>query len=286
MPFHHKSVASRTSSQSYMGKDAIIDSFYSPASNLLNSHFRIVHMSKISVVIPTRGRHHFLKQAIASVLAQRHAAHEIIVVDDGDGAAETVGGMHDSVTVLDNIGRGPVPARNLGVAHATGDCIAFLDDDDWWTDADYLGAASRAFDAGAAFSYGDGVMAFEDGRPPMPFAFHADADTLMRDNTILISAVVYRRDLHIALGAFDEHLPFYWDWDWYLRVARAGHDLLHIESPVVAIRVHAQNMSGESLEAQRRANLDRFSHKHTLPPIPLKNHLDIATGASGTLPLR
>jgi glycosyltransferase involved in cell wall biosynthesis len=267
-----------------MGKDAIMVSSYSPASDLLNSHFRTAYMSKISVVIPTRGRHHFLRQAIASVLAQRHAAHEIIVVDDGEGVAEAVSGMHDSVTVLDNIGRGPVPARNLGVAQATGDCIAFLDDDDWWTDTDYLGTASRAFDAGAAFSYGDGVMAFEDGRPSLPFAFHADADTLMRDNTILISAVIYRRDLHAALGDFDEGLPFYWDWDWYLRVARAGHDFVHFERPVVAIRVHAQNMSGESLEAQRRENLDRFSRKHALPPIPLKNHFDIATHASGTPP--
>jgi glycosyltransferase involved in cell wall biosynthesis len=259
-------------------------SSYNPASDLLNSDFRNTHMSKISVVIPTRGRHHFLKQAIASVLVQSHAAHEIIVVDDGDGAADAVGGMHASIAVLDNNRRGPVPARNLGVAHASGDCIAFLDDDDWWTDTDYLGTASRAFDAGAAFSYGDGVMAFEDGRPSLPFAFHADANTLIRDNTILISAVVYRRDLHGALGGFDESLPFYWDWDWYLRVARAGYDLVHFESPVVAIRVHAWNMSGESLEAQRRENLDRFSRKHALPPIPLKNHFDIATHAPGTPP--
>ena len=32
----------------------------------------------------------------------------------------------------------------------------------------------------------------------------------------------YRRSLHAAIGAVDESLPFYWDWDWYLRVARSG----------------------------------------------------------------
>ena len=127
-------------------------------------------------------------------------------------------------------------------------------------------------------------MRFEDGRPDLPFAFDADLETLSRDNTILISGVIYRRALHAALGQFDETLPFYWDWDWYLRIARAGHALTHVRKPVVAIRVHAQNMSGESLEAQRRANLDRFSTKHALPPIPLKNHLDIATQAPGKPP--
>ena len=241
-------------------------------------------MSSISVVIPTRGRHHFLKQALASVLAQTHAPKEIIVVDDGVGAAEAVGHMHPAITVLDNRQRGPVPARNMGVAHATGEVICFLDDDDWFTDETYFEKAALAFDRGGDFCYSDGIMAFEDGRPSLPYAFHADADTLTRDNTILISGVLYRRSLHEELGPFDETLPYYWDWDWYLRVARAGHELTHIQKPVVAIRVHARNMSGDSLEAQRRANLDAFSTKHSLPPIPLKNHLDIATQAPGKPP--
>jgi len=241
-------------------------------------------MCTISVVIPTRGRHHFLRQALDSVLAQGHAPHEIIVVDDGEGAAEAVAGMHPAISVLDNGQRGPVPARNRGVAHATGDCICFLDDDDWFTDNDYFAKAAEAFDRGADFCFANGILHFEDGRPELPFDFHADEESLTRDNTILISGVVYRRALHEQLGAFDESLPFYWDWDWYLRVARAGHSLTHIRRPVVAIRVHAQNMSGESLEAQRRANLDRFSTKHALPPIPLKNHLDIATQAPGKPP--
>lgn len=240
-------------------------------------------MTRISVVIPTRARPHFLKQAIASVLEQSHAAHEIVVVDDGEGAAEAVGHM-PLVRVLDNRQRGPVPARNMGVEAATGDAIAFLDDDDWWTDRDYLRTASGMMTRGVSFIYADGVMAFEDGRPQLPFSFHADGETLTRDNTILISAVIFARSLHKQLGGFDETLPFYWDWDWYLRVARAGYELARIMRPVVAIRVHARNMSGDSTEALRRANLDRFSTKHGLPPIPLKNHLDIATSAPGTPP--
>lgn len=241
-------------------------------------------MTSISVVIPTRGRPHFLKQAVESVLAQSHAPKEIIVVDDGEGAFEAVGHMHPSITVLSSHKSGPVRARNVGDAHASGDCIACLDDDDWLIDTHYFAKAAIAFEQGAAFCYADGIMAFEDGRPDLPFAFHADCDTLTRDNTILVSGIIYRRSLHEELGAFDETLPFYWDWDWHLRVARAGHALTHIQQPVVAIRVHRQNLSGDSLEAQRRANLDRFSTKHGLPPIPLKNHLDIATQATGKPP--
>ena len=234
-------------------------------------------MASVSVVIPTRNRTAFLGQAIESVLSQSHAATEIIVVDDGTGAAAALKDASPLIRVLDNRERGPVPARNFGVARARGDVIAFLDDDDWWTDRDYLAEAAKAFANGAALCFGDGIMAFEDGREEARFAFDADATSLERDNTILISAVTYRRSLHGTLGPFDEALPFYWDWDWYLRVARAGLPLVHLTRPVVAIRVHARNMSGDTLERQRRENLDRFSAKHGLPPLILKNHLNLVT---------
>jgi glycosyltransferase involved in cell wall biosynthesis len=234
-------------------------------------------MVSFSVVRPTRNRAAFLRQAIESVLAQTHSAQEIIVVDDGTGAAAALKDASPLIRVLDNRERGPVPARNLGVAQAQGDVIAFLDDDDWWADRDYLAEAAKAFANGAALCFGDGIMAFEDGREQASFAFDADATSLERDNTILISAVTYRRSLHGTLGPFDEALPSYWDWDWYLRVARAGWPLVHLARPLVAICVHARNMSGDALERQRRENLDRFSAKHGLPPVILKNHLNLVT---------
>lgn len=235
-------------------------------------------MKSFSVVIPTRNRPAYLRTAIESVLMQDWPARDIIVVDDGTGAAQAVGNLSDRIVVLDNRQRGPVVARNLGVSASTSDCIAFLDDDDWWTCPTYLTRAAAAFEDGADFCFGDGIMVFEDGRPDLPFTFDADAKSLERDNTILISAVSYRRLLHSALGPFDEALPYYWDWDWYLRIARAGYDLRRIPHHVTAIRVHAQNMSGERLESERRANLDAFSRKHGLPPLVLKNHLSLVDG--------
>lgn len=239
-------------------------------------------MTLFSVIIPTRDRPQFLRQAVASVLAQRHDALELLLVDDGSGIDPALATLDGRIRLVDNRRRGPVAARTLGVTEAKGEHIAFLDDDDWWTDCGFLAKADAAFRRGAVFCFGDGVMMHDDGTPPLPFAFDADRASLERDNTILVSAVTYRRDLHAALGPFDATLPFYWDWDWYLRVARAGHALTRLAEPVVAIRVHAQNMSGKSLQALRRANLDAFSRKHRLPPIALKNHLDIATQSDGT----
>ncbi len=230
----------------------------------------------ISAVIPTKNRPQFLKQAVQSLLVQSLLPLEIIVVDDGQGAAVAMTGLSSMINVLDNHSRGPVPARNLGVAMATGELVVFLDDDDWFTDNNYLAETAGLAAGGADLVFCDGTMMFEDGGASEAFAFDADARSLETNNTILISGVIYRRSLHGKLGAFDETLPYYWDWDWYLRVARGGGVLRRSANPAVAIRVHAQNMSGASQEAARRDNLDRLSAKHGLPPIALKNHLSLA----------
>lgn len=230
----------------------------------------------VSVVTPTRDRPGFLRQAVESVLAQSAPPREILVVDDGQGAAAALSGLSPLVRVLDNVNRGPVPARILGVTEARGDLIAFLDDDDWLIDRDYFRAAIQIVAEGADLVFCDGRMRFEDGSPEETFAFEADGDSLARNNTILISGVIYRRAIHDALGEFDRGLPYYWDWDWYLRVVRAGYRLQRHPAPAVAIRVHPHNMSGAAQQAERRANLDRLAAKHGLPPIPLKNHLSLA----------
>lgn len=230
----------------------------------------------ISVVIPTKNRCGFLKQAVKSILQQRLLPKEILVADDGQGAADAVGGLWADLRILDNRSEGPIAARRLAIREARSDLIAFLDDDDWLTDQNYFQDAANTIAEGADLVFCDGIMKFEDGGNDEAFAFDADVKSLEANNTILISGVVYRRAIHDTLGGFDSSLPFYWDWDWYLRVARAGYQLKRRAGPAVAIRVHAQNMSGHQQETGRRENLDRLSAKHGLPHIPLKNHLSLS----------
>jgi glycosyltransferase involved in cell wall biosynthesis len=225
----------------------------------------------ISCIIPTRNRPAFVVEAARSVLAQSYAALELIIVNDGE---TTVPEFEDvRVRIISSGQRGAVPARNFGLEAAKGHAIAWLDDDDVWTDSHFLAACAEHLSAESDFIYGDGALVFPDRRKKN-FAHHADALTLTRDNTILISAVCYRRSLHGELGTLDEALPYYWDWDWYLRVARAGKLLTHFKTPVVDIQIHAQNMSGQANTDARLENLRLLCEKHKLPEIPLKSHID------------
>jgi glycosyltransferase involved in cell wall biosynthesis len=225
-----------------------------------------------SVIIPTKDRPHFLMEAIASVLAQSHSDFELLVVNDGDPLPPLP--QDTRIRHLENAHRGAVLARNFGVAAARGSFIAFLDDDDRWTSPHHLQLGAAALGQGAAFTFSDGTMQFPGEARPRLFAQDATAASLACDNTILVSAVCYRKALHRTLGAFDVTLPYYWDWDWYLRVARSGARLQHLPEVTVDIRIHGQNMSGEQTRQARQDNLDALSIKHGLGQLTLKNHTD------------
>ena len=99
----------------------------------------------VGVVVLTQGRRPAdLDRAIRSVLAQRGAAPDVVVVGNGWQPTGLPAGV-GAVGLPENVG---IPAgRNAGVASVTGDLLLFLDDDARLTDPDFLAEAVRRFDA-------------------------------------------------------------------------------------------------------------------------------------------
>jgi GT2 family glycosyltransferase len=89
----------------------------------------------ISVVVPTFNRRASLTRLLGALAAQTYAASafEVVVVDDGstDGTVETLQSLRPAyrLRLVEQPHRGPAAARNLGVEHAAGALIVFLDDD-------------------------------------------------------------------------------------------------------------------------------------------------------------
>jgi glycosyltransferase involved in cell wall biosynthesis len=95
-------------------------------------------MNKIqfSVVIPLYNKVDSVNKTLESICAQRYAASEIIVVDDGssDGSAEKVRKLHiPNLKIVQQTNQGVSAARNLGVSLASFPYIAFIDADDQWS---------------------------------------------------------------------------------------------------------------------------------------------------------
>ena len=96
-------------------------------------------MNKVSIIIATYHRYDLLPRAVKSALAQTHKDIEIIVVDDNPPESKertetekVMSEFTDSmVQYIQNIkNSGGAVTRNNGIKRATGDFIAFLDDDD------------------------------------------------------------------------------------------------------------------------------------------------------------
>jgi len=93
---------------------------------------------KVSVIIPVFNAEKFLSVCLESILIQTLQGFEVIIVDDcstdnsvaiAENYLEKFGGRLKIISLPENTGSGAVP-RNIGLEHAQGKYIFFVDDDD------------------------------------------------------------------------------------------------------------------------------------------------------------
>ncbi len=92
----------------------------------------------ISIITPSYNSGAFISETIKSVIAQSFTDWEMIVIDDksADNTCEVVEGFIAAGANIQLIklatNGGVAEARNIGLAHAQGKYVAFLDSDDIW----------------------------------------------------------------------------------------------------------------------------------------------------------
>jgi glycosyltransferase involved in cell wall biosynthesis len=216
---------------------------------------------KIDVIIPTYNSAHFITEAISSVQTQTYAPEQIIIVDDGstDDTESIISDLRHASTVplmyIKKENGGPNSARNVGLAHATAELVAFLDADDRWGPtklAQQVALFEQDIDGTLGLVYGNYKVIDTAGadRPDVPtvkldplvrgYAFAA----LLPGNLILGSAsnVLIRRSVFETVGMFDETLRIGEDWDMWLRIAEK-YIIEYVNTVLVAIRRHENNQT-------------------------------------------
>lgn len=212
---------------------------------------------RVSVVVPTYNGEEFVEDTIDSVLAQTYGEFELLVVDDGstDATVERVRSYDDDRITLhrneENLGI--AGNTNRGVELASGEILAFLDQDDYWR-AEKLERHVAAHDEGAAVVYSDVDVVTTDGDvvervdPPEPAP---PGEPLVRQlyahlNFVrTFSCVTIERSAWNAVGGLDPTYDVSADYDLYLRLA-TDHAFALVDDPLVVKRTHGENVSGDT----------------------------------------
>lgn len=183
-------------------------------------------MDRLSVVISSRDRARELAGCLRSLVPERSEIHEIIVADDGsvDDTAAVAAAAGCAVVRLPTRG-GICVARNAGAARATGEILAFIDDD---TEVEPGWAATllRAFADGPAL-VGGGILAPPPESLAARYRGHYEAHDVQGRSGFLPficgANFAIRTEVFRNLGGFDEELPASEDLDLSFRVQLAGY---------------------------------------------------------------
>ena len=197
---------------------------------------------------------------MASVLNQDYANLELLVIDDGstDGTAQHPALQGPRIRVLQQSNAGPAAARNLGLANAQSELIAFIDADDLWlpgklrTQVAYLQSQPEISVVFGGFAR---WLAENNGHfetPPWieptggPLALTSPSDwiypDLLLDSVVHIITAMVRCEVFDAVGHFDTQLPTGEDFDFWLRASRQ-FQMHQLARTLARYRIHPHSLT-------------------------------------------
>jgi glycosyltransferase involved in cell wall biosynthesis len=202
----------------------------------------------VSVVVPTRDRPELLRRAVTAILDQAYAGPvECVVVfdqSDPDLPWEDPGPDRRLVLARNRRTPGLAGARNTGAEHATGELLAFCDDDDEWLPAKLARQVTwlrerpgtAVVTSGVHVRYGD--RTFTRVAPSSEISHRQ----LLLSRMVELhpsTVVVRRRQFLDRIGPVDEDIPgsYAEDYEWLLRAAKLA-PVLAVPEPLVTVHWH------------------------------------------------
>lgn len=215
---------------------------------------------QISVIVPVGPEHDiYLQDCLDSLLAQTFRYWEVIVIND-TGHAISLDGF-PFARLYDTEGRqGAGVARNVGLDHAQGKYVVFLDADDY-AQPNMLSTLYRAITSVGGYVYPDWYA--DNGKEIYPDKGQ-DWDYTRLPNKMLgpITAIYSKSDLDV-IGGFDESMVGWEDWDLHLSLLDAGICGTRLAEPLFTYRYKTGTRREDSVLQHKDNLLDYIKNKHT-----------------------
>lgn len=209
-------------------------------------------MPRVSIVTPSYNQGRFIKQTIDSVLGQSYGDIEYRVVDGGS-TDETVSILKSYGARLNWISepdKGQTDAINKGLARSTGEIRAYLNSDDVLL-PDAVEKVVKHFQRHPDLDlvYGRAMLVDEQGRKVgMYETADYSFDLLICQCCICQPAAFWRTRIAEAVGPFDDHLDYAMDYDYWLRIDRAGGRIEHLHETLASWRRYAETKTSSARE--------------------------------------
>lgn len=197
----------------------------------------------VSILIRSTDRD-TLFEALDSVALQSYPAIEVVVVAarPGHQALPPRCGPYALRLVSTNTALARSAAANRALAHAQGDLLLFLDDDDWLMPAHIARLVNvlQAHRYAQAAYTGIGLVDAQGQSMGQCFDLPFDPIRQLAGNLTPIHAVLFRRSV-LDLGCrFDEQLDCYEDWDFWLQLSKSA-PMVHLPGLSAMYRIHASS---------------------------------------------
>jgi glycosyltransferase involved in cell wall biosynthesis len=213
-------------------------------------------MTKISVILPTynggtRGDGKYLKQAIESVLNQTYENFGLIIINDGskDNTEEIIQSYKDNriIYLKHESNKGLPSARNTGLKKATGEYIAFVDDDDYYYKNKLEEQINFMIENNINVCVCNGDIVDKNKNKlrttnNLKSSINTE-DIFLYTNTISVfpTTLMINRSVFKEVGYFKEYLRYSEDWDFMIRVSYK-YQILVLSKILFAYRIHDTNL--------------------------------------------
>ncbi len=187
----------------------------------------------VTIVVPCFNGGRFLDDLMASLARQTFRDFEIVIVDDGSterATLDTLAELQTDARIIRQPNRGLSAARNTGIREARAELVLPLDCDDTFK-SPFLAEAFALMreapaDVAAVFCH----MRLTGAAKGL-LERHFNRFDLLFTNT-LPSGLLLRKACWTALGGYDESMrDGYEDWEFHLRLARAGYRAIELPKP-------------------------------------------------------